>query len=312
MKKRISPFFTQGCSDTMHPRSAMRLPIPIVLLALAFAPAAGLGDARAQDMINNTPDYIGAWYLGDIMRYRGDEDEGRKKTRQPDEDRKMSVEEEQPSGSGVAPSTLLKQATYAPSKQVTAALDAAFAGFLAGGQRTGASSPGLLRALAMDNPPGSPFARLLAKRLGGGTQEEILRTLEAGKLQHEYAQWLSSMGYSDTNLFDVHTAFLMHSWAIANKGTMTADSNAAFRAVRDELVEMQSGPDAPRTMATSNAKKQEEAQSFALLTALLVSAWQEADAQDKSVLRAGVASLGRRIGIDYGKVVLTSDGFSTR
>jgi hypothetical protein len=223
----------------------------------------------------------------------------------------MNVDEKQPSDSGVAPSTLLKQATYTPSKQVTDTLDAAFAEFLAG-QRTGAFSPGLLRALAMDNPPGSPFARLLAERLGGGTREEILHALESGPLQREYAQWLSSMGYSETNLFDVHTAFLMHSWAIANTGTMTADSDAAFRAVRDELVDMQAGPDAPRTMATSNAKKQEEAQSFALLTALLVDAWQEADAQDKAVLRAGVSALGRRIGIDYGKVVLTGNGFSAR
>lgn len=285
--------------------------IPTALLALTLSPAAWPGAVAAQDMLNNTPDYIGAWYLGDIMRYRGDEDEGARKSRQPDEARSMNTEKRKPADSGISPSALLKRATYTPSKQVSDRLDAAFAAFLAG-QGADAASPGLLRALAMDNPPGSPFARLLAARLGGGSRQELMHALETGTLQHDYAQWLASMGYSEKNLFDVHTAFLMHSWAIANKGTMTADSNAAFRAVRDELVEMQSGPNAPRTITDSNAKKQEEAQSFALLTALLVDAWQQADAREKTVLRSGVASLGRRIGIDYGKVVLTRNGFSTR
>src|SRR3546814_3165267 len=81
------------------------------------------------------------------------------------------------------------------------------------------------------------------------------------------------MGYTDRNLFDVHAAFLMHSWAIANNGVMTRDSKAAFGAVREELVELQAGADAPRTLSRSDARKQEGAQSFALLTALLVSAW---------------------------------------
>src|SRR3546814_3100334 len=88
------------------------------------------------------------------------------------------------------------------------------------------------------------------------------------------------MGYTDRNLFDVHAAFLMHSWAIANNGVMTRDSKAAFGAVREELAELQAGADAPRTLSRSDARKQEEAQSFALLTALLVSAWADADARE--------------------------------
>src|SRR3546814_7221445 len=88
---------------------------------------------------------------------------------------------------------------------------------------------------------------------------------DLGELQQSYAQWLSSMGYTDRNLFDVHAAFLMHSWAIANNGVMTRDSKAAFGAVREELAELQAGADAPRTLSRSDARKQEEAQRFALL-----------------------------------------------
>jgi hypothetical protein len=45
---------------------------------------------------------------------------------------------------------------------------------------------------------------------------------------------------------------------------------------------------------------------------LLVSAWQDADAREKAVLRDGVKAFGRRIGIDYAAVTLTPDGFESR
>src|SRR3546814_14214724 len=98
---------------------------------------------------------------------------------------------------------------------------------------------------------------------------------------------MSWMGYTDGNLFDVHAAFLMHSWAIANNGVMTRDSKAAFGAVREELAELQAGADAPRTLSPSDARKQEEAQSFALLPALLVSAWADAEPREKIRLTNG-------------------------
>src|SRR3546814_20192288 len=116
------------------------------------------------------------------------------------------------------------------------------------------------------------------------------------------------MGYTDRNLFDVHAAFLMHSWAIANNGVMTRDSKAAFGAVREELVELQAGADAPRTLSRSDARKQEEAQSFALLTALPVSARADADAREKIVLSHGVQARGRRLGPASAAGNLTADG----
>lgn len=283
--------------------------------ALVFGLGASLLPVRAvhaQDMINNLPDYTGAWLMADLMQRRGrDPDEA---SREPaKEDRKMEEPARQAAAKPQAPDaeTILRQAAYVPSAEVEATLDDAFAGFLAG-QRPGASSPGLLRALAEDNPAGSPFLELLAGGLGGGDRDTLHTALQRGELQQSYAQWLSSMGYTDRNLFDVHAAFLMHSWAIANNGVMTRDSKAAFGAVRQELVELQRDADAPRTLSRSDARKQEEAQSFALLTALLVSAWAEADARERIVLSNGVNALGRRIGIDYAAVELTEDGFRSR
>lgn len=268
--------------------------------------------AHAQDMINNLPDYTSAWYLGDIMQRRGRDDapseSARKKARKMDEQHDHATPAKPAAPDAAA---ILRQASYVPSVKVEATLDAAFAGFLSG-QRPDASAPGLLRALADDNAPGSPFLRQLAAGLGGGDRNALLATLQRGELQQDYAQWLSSIGYSDTNLFDVHAAFLMHTWAIANNGVMTGDSKSAFGAVREDLVNLQARPDAPRSLSRSDGAKQEEAQSFALVTALLVSAWQNADAREKTVLRNGVNALGRRIGIDYTAVTLTPDGFESR
>ena len=291
----------------------MRLLFPIAVLVSGLG--ASLLPARAahaQDMINNLPDYTGAWLMADLMQRRGRDSEptSRKPAK---EDRKMEAPARQAAAKPQAPDaeTILRQAVYVPSAKVEAMLDDAFAGLLAG-QRTDASSPGLLRALAEDNPAGSPFLDLLARGLGGGDRDALRAALQRGELQQSYAQWLSSMGYTDRNLFDVHAAFLMHSWAIANNGVITRDSKAAFDAVREELAELQARADAPRRLSRSDARKQEEAQSFALLTALLVSAWADADAREKIVLGNGVNALGRRIGIDYAAVTLTEDGFESR
>ena len=291
----------------------MRLPVTVAALAfgcgMVLFPACA---TRAQDMINNLPDYTSAWYLGDIMQRRGRDDDDTPD--KPAREEAKKVERQQATSTRPpAPdaATILRQASYVPSADVEAKLDAAFAGFLAG-ERPDASSPGLLRALAQDNTAGSPFLHQLGKGLGGGGDDALLAALRRGELQQDYAQWLSSMGYSDTNLFDVHAAFLMHTWAIANNGVMTRDSKSAFGAVREELVNLQARPDAPRSLSRSNDRKQEEAQSFALVTALLVSAWQSADAREKTVLRDGVRALGRRIGIDYAAVTLTADGFESR
>ena len=260
----------------------------------AFSALATSAPAAAQDMINNLPDYTGAWVMGDLMQRRGrdfGDDKGGKHRKAPTKPRS-----ERPDAA--------KLATYTPSAAVKARVDAAFAGYLAGERPQ--ATPMLLRAVIADSPPGSPFARLLGRGLGTG--EGAIRPALANT-QRDYAKWLASMGYSERNLFDVNTAFLMHSWSIANGGVTTRYPKITFRAVRDDLA---AGQDPGRLRGRSNVQKQEEAQSFALLTALLVSAWEDADARGRAVLRNGVAALGKRIGVDYRRVRLSAEGFQSR
>jgi len=266
-------------------RPAFPIAVSTVGLAILATPA------PAQDMINNLPDYTGAWVMGDLMQRRGRDD---------------GEQPQRPRSKPPARPSLVSQASYTPSPAVEAKLETAFASYLAG--QPPASAPMLLRALAADSPPGSPFTRLLAAQLGTD-RARIADALKRGELQRDYGRWLSSMGYSERNLFDVNTAFLMHSWSIANNGVTTAYPKVTFREVRDDLIAQQ---DPQRIAGRSNLQKQEEAQSFALLTALLVSAWQDAGTQDRAVLRQGVAALGRRIGIDYLRVRLSAEGFEAR
>jgi hypothetical protein len=267
---------------------------PLLLLAIGIAaaiPPAIPTAAVAQDMINNLPDYTGAWVMGDIMQRRGRDDGGETKAPTRPESREARLE---------------RQATYAPSAAVRSNVESAFATYLGG--KPPASAPALLRALAADNPPGSPFVRLLAAGLGNG-EEAIRRQLRGGELQGDYARWLESMGYSDRNLFDVNTAFLMHGWSIANNGITTRYPKITFRVVRDDLIAQQ---DPARRAERGNDRKQEEAQSFALFTAVLVSTWGDADARERAVLSRGVAALGRRIGVDFERVTLSAEGFETQ
>src|SRR3546814_20108644 len=105
--------------------------------------------------------------MADLMQRRGrdPEEESRKPAK---EDRKMEEPDRQEAAKPPAPDaeTILRQAAYVPSAEVGAALDAAFAGFLAG-QRPHAPSPGLTRAPAQDNPACLPFPDRPARGLGG-------------------------------------------------------------------------------------------------------------------------------------------------
>ena len=261
--------------------------------ALVITPAISPA-ALAQDMINNLPDYTGAWVMGDLMQRRGRDNggaDGRSKAPPRPESREARLE---------------RQATYTPSAKVRSNVESAFAAYLGGKQPE--SAPMLLRALAADSPPGSPFVRLLAATLGN-SEDAIRRQLEIGTLQGDYSDWLASMGYSDRNVFDVNTAFLMHSWSIANGGVTTRYPKITFRVVRDDLIAQQ---DPARLGERGNTRKQEEAQSFALFTAALVSAWADGDARERAILSDGVAALGKRIGIDYERVTLSAEGFETR
>jgi|GEM_PF-4767735 len=283
--------------------------ILIGIIILTFSMSA-INKVHAQDMLNNTPDYVGAWYLGHIMRHRGKTGKGTRTKTKPKK-RTPSKAEQKASAERHKRATLAKQAVYTPSKWWTNSVNTSFADFLSG--KRDAKAPELLRALAMDNSAKSKFVHLLAATVGKD-RNTILHQLKTGPLQRDYGKWLASMGYSDKNLLDVHTAFLMHAWAIANNGVITKDYKAAFTSIRNHLLDVQMDLEKSPLAERTNNQKHEEAQSFALFTALLVSAWQEnkSDKDDKAVLINGTNALGRRIGIDFKKVNLTKDGFSPR
>jgi hypothetical protein len=160
-----------------------------VAIALAI-PSQGPG----QDMINNLPDYTSAWVMGDLMQRRGrDYDEPAERPRA--ENRKTAEAREKASAG-----KLFEQATYRPSPDAQIRIEQSFAAYLEGRENDG-PTPELLRAVMKDNPVGSPFARLLASAVGGGEPRAI------HQVGRDYADWLASKGYSERNLFDVHTAF---------------------------------------------------------------------------------------------------------
>lgn len=237
-----------------------------VAIALAI-PSQG----PAQDMINNLPDYTSAWVMGDLMQRSGrDYDEPAERPRA--ENRKAAEEREQASAG-----KLLEQATYRPSPDAQVRIEQSFAAYLEGRENDG-MTPELLRAVMKDNPVGSPFARLLASAVGGGEPRAI------HQVGRDYADWLASKGYSERNLFDVHTAFLLHAWSITNRGVTISDTDSAFRAIRNGLFDVQARTESSELLRRDNAQKQEEAQNLTLTTALLVSAWSSADPGGRLVL----------------------------
>src|SRR3546814_9936171 len=96
-----------------------------VLAALVSGTGTLLFPARAvhaQDMINNLPDYTGAWLMADLMqrRARDPEEESRKPAK---EERKMEEPDRQEAAKPPAPAaeTILRQAAYVPSAEAGAA-----------------------------------------------------------------------------------------------------------------------------------------------------------------------------------------------
>src|SRR3546814_18219623 len=104
-----------------------------VLAALASGTGALLFPARAahaQDMINNLPDYTGAWLMADLMQRRGrdPEEESRKPAK---EDRKLEELDRQAAATPPAPSaeTIIRKTAHVPSAAVAEAPADAFSGF---------------------------------------------------------------------------------------------------------------------------------------------------------------------------------------
>ncbi len=268
----------------------MRPSVPLVG-ALLWCALAVPGTAGAQDMLNNTPDYIGAWNHAHLMRHRGGDDASARTSRAEVEARTRADVE--------------RRLVYRSTPAVTARVHAAFADYLGGGRADTSTWPGLLRTIARDNPPGSPFARTLGRRFGAD-RAAVLATLRSGAAQAELRKGLAAAGRSDTNLLDVHASFLMLSWMVANGEDAVRNPNAAFDGIQRQLV-AQRADDAGGVDATL----QEAAETMALLDVMLNVAWFDAPPAERQVLQRGVAALGRRLGMDYTALGLTSSGFRT-
>lgn len=263
--------------------------IRVLMLVLGIACLAP-GTATSQDMLNNTPDYIGAWNHAHIMRHRGDTARARESQSDIAARNRSSVE---------------RQLRYSASPRVTARVHAAFADYLGGGRGDRAHWPALLRAVARDSPPGSPFAQALGRRFGAD-HAAILATLQSGAAQAELRKGLAAAGRSDDRLLDVHASFLLLSWMVANGETAVRNPNAAFDGIQQQLV-AQHVDDA----GGDDATLQEAAETMALLDVMLNVAWFDATPAETRVLQSGVASLGRRLGMDYTRLGLTASGFRT-
>lgn len=260
-----------------------------VVFALAALLAAASGAASAQDMLNNTPDYIGAWNHAHIMRHHGD--------------RAGASRESQSQVAARERATVVRQLAYRSSPRVTARVQSAFADYLGGGRGDRSGWPALLRAVAQDNPPGSPFAQALGRRFGDD-RAKILATLQSGAAQAELRKGLAAAGRSDQNLLDVHASFLMISWIVANGEDAVRNPNAAFDGLQAQLV-AQRADDA----GGNDATLQEAAETMALLDVMFNVAWFGATPAERQVMQRGVAALGRRLGLDYTRLGLTPSGF---
>lgn len=262
-------------------------------------------DAQSQDMLS-TPNYVDAWHQSYIMTYP-------LRNRSESVSREANVTEPSKRARSITSASsadLARALSFRPSPAVTSAINAAFADVLTG-QRT-VDRPGLLGDLESGSLKNGPFVALLAKQ-AGNDRASVLETLQSGDLQAKYNQWLKSSGHSSASLLDVHSAFLMHAWAVANNGVMTADSDEAFDAVREELLNALVAAKSPLFASGNDAEKQKEAESFALLTILIVTAWQNTrEPAEKATLRAGVDALGRQLGVNLQAVALTRDGFAAK
>ena len=247
------------------------------------------GAAAAQDMLNNTPDYIGAWNHAHIMRHPGDSARTSRESQSQREARDRAA--------------VVHQLAYRSSPRVTARVHTAFADYLGGAGSDRAGWPALLRAVAQDNPPGSPFAEVLGRRFGDN-RSKIFATLQSGAAQAELRKGLAAAGRSDKNLLDVHASFLMISWIIANGEEAVRNPNAAFEGIQAQLV-AQRADDA----GGDDATLQEAAETMALLDVMFNVAWFGATPAEQQILQRGVAALGRRLGMDYTRLGLTASGF---
>jgi hypothetical protein len=264
------------------------------VFAIVAAVTVAIGTAWAQDLTVTSPNYVDSWYQSHIMRWPG-----------PDGGKGGVVPTPAPDAASSDPYARL---AFTPSPEGTAAVDAAFADILSG-QRSGIW-PEWTRRFETGVMQDRGFVALLARQLGTD-REAIRRALRTGVLREEFARLLSTQRVSAWNFGDAQNAFAVYAWSVV-KGDVRQDRSAALRAMqrtlRGNLVRAKNPPPVP-----SPAESQEMAEAFAILTTLILRAWEDArDPAERTRLQDGVQALGLEFGYDFRRVVVTDRGMMRR
>src|SRR5690606_37139111 len=153
------------------------------------------------------------------------------------------------------------------------------------------------------------LADALAQVQPGTSRSLILRELNSGVLQAEFARLLRTRRMTPHDMADVMAGFLVITWEVAS-GVDTTPLASGYGALRNALrAEMALDPD---WKALSSAQKQEAAETMTIL-AMLALATRETLVLHKDVarqqqLRSGVRDAIQAFGLDLNRVRFTEAG----
>jgi hypothetical protein len=154
------------------------------------------------------------------------------------------------------------------------------------------------------------LADALAGVQPGTSRNVILRELNSGVLQAEFARLLRSRRMTPHDMADVMAGFLVVTWEVAS-GVDTSALASGYGALRNALrAEMAADP---QWKSLNSAQKQETAETMTVLAMLALATRQtlvlhKDDARQKQ-LRAGVRDAVQAFGIDLDRLRFTEAGF---
>ena len=141
-------------------------------------------------------------------------------------------------------------------------------------------------------------------------REQIAAELDSGTLQTQFANLLSSYGYSSRNVADVMTAYLIIAWEVVHNEDATVHLDG-IGVIHRTLQKTLAHSASMRTL--NDAQKQELAETLGNLTMLAAVAKntlvQRGDAAGLSTLQQGVQTTTERFGVDLKSLRITDQGF---
>jgi len=153
------------------------------------------------------------------------------------------------------------------------------------------------------------FADLLGS-LQPDKREQIASELDSGAMQTKFAELLSSYGYSNRNLADVMTAYLIIAWEVVHN----KDATQFINGIGTVHVNMRSAlSHSQNVRELTDAQKQELAETLGNLTMLAAVAKntlvQRGDTEHLALLQENVRATTQKFGVDLASVRLTDQGF---